>query len=114
MIEETENLGKRGKTLPCDTRRVNLVTNPVISHERGKDLEVFTTCGIYHWSFVTQIFHNSQASHGGDRKLSQVVTRLRGLFVILIETCKAFKLRIKVGNVHWSIEYYISMEWFQH
>jgi hypothetical protein len=27
------------------TRRVNLVTNPVISHERGKDLEVFTTSG---------------------------------------------------------------------
>ena len=26
-----------------DTRRVNLVTNPVISHERGKDREVFTT-----------------------------------------------------------------------
>ena len=25
-----------------DTRRVNLVTNPVISHERGKDREVFT------------------------------------------------------------------------
>ena len=28
-----------------DTRRVNLVTNPVISHERGKDREVFTTSG---------------------------------------------------------------------
>ena len=27
----------------CDTRRVNLVTNPVISHEWGKDREVFTT-----------------------------------------------------------------------
>ena len=41
-----------------DTRRVNLVTNPVISHERGKDREVFTTSGTYSWSFVTQIFHN--------------------------------------------------------
>ena len=28
-----------------DTRRVNLVTNPVISHERGKDREVFATSG---------------------------------------------------------------------
>ena len=28
-----------------DTCRVNLVTNPVISHERGKDREVFTTSG---------------------------------------------------------------------
>jgi hypothetical protein len=26
-----------------DTRRVNLVTNPVLSHERGKDREMFTT-----------------------------------------------------------------------
>jgi hypothetical protein len=41
-----------------DTCRVNLVTNPVISHEQGKDREVFTTSGTYPWSFVTQIFHN--------------------------------------------------------
>jgi hypothetical protein len=41
-----------------DTRRVNLVTNPVISHERGKDREVLTTSGTYPWSLVTQIFHN--------------------------------------------------------
>jgi hypothetical protein len=29
------------------TRRFNLVTNPVTSHEWGKDREVFTTSGIY-------------------------------------------------------------------
>jgi hypothetical protein len=29
------------------TRRVNLVTNPVINRERGKDREVFTTSGTY-------------------------------------------------------------------
>jgi len=40
------------------TRRVNLVTNPMTSHEWGKDREVFTTSGTYPWSFVTQIFHN--------------------------------------------------------
>ena len=51
-----------------DTRRVNLVTNPVISHERRKDREVLTTSGTYPWSFVTQIFHSGQPSHGGDRK----------------------------------------------
>jgi hypothetical protein len=34
-----------------DTRRVNLVTTPVISHERGKDREVVTTSGTYPWSF---------------------------------------------------------------
>ena len=49
------------------TRRVNLVSNPVISREWGKDREVLTTIGTYPWSFVTQIFHNGQPSHGGDR-----------------------------------------------
>jgi hypothetical protein len=51
-----------------DTHRVNLVTNPVISHEWGKDREVFTTSGTYPWSFVPHIFHNGQPSHCGDRK----------------------------------------------
>jgi len=57
-----------------DSRRVNLVTNPVISHERGKDREVFTTGGTYPWSFVTQIFHNGQPSRSGDRKTFGVMT----------------------------------------
>ena len=35
-----------------DTRRINLVTNPVISHERGKDREVFATSGTYLWSYA--------------------------------------------------------------
>ena len=56
------------------TRRVNLVTNPVISREWGKDREVFTTSGIYPWSFVKQIFHNVQPSHGGDCKIFEVMT----------------------------------------
>ena len=42
-----------------DTRCVNLVTNPVISHEWVKDREVLTTSGTYRWSFVTQMFSNS-------------------------------------------------------
>jgi hypothetical protein len=42
------------------TRRVNLVTNPVISHEWWKDREVVTTSGTYPWSFVKQIFHSGQ------------------------------------------------------
>ena len=37
------------------TCHVNLVTILVISHEWGKDWEVFTTSGTYLWSFVTQI-----------------------------------------------------------
>ena len=48
------------------TRRVNLATNPVISHERGKDRKVPTTSGTYPCSFVTQIFYNGQPSRGGD------------------------------------------------
>jgi len=35
---------------------------------------VFTTSGTYQWSFVTQIFHNGQPSHGGDRKTFEVMT----------------------------------------
>jgi len=30
--------------------------------------------GTYPWSFVTQIFHNGQPSHGGDRKIVDVMT----------------------------------------
>jgi hypothetical protein len=57
-----------------DTRRVNLVTNPVISHESRKDREVLTSTGTYPWSFVTQIFHSCQPSHGGDSKTFEVMT----------------------------------------
>jgi hypothetical protein len=56
------------------TRRANPATNPSISHERGKDRQMFTTSGTHPWSFVTQIFHNGQPSHGGDRKTSTVMT----------------------------------------
>jgi hypothetical protein len=44
------------------TRRVNLVTNPVISREWGKDREVLTTSGTYPWSFVTDIPSRSTKS----------------------------------------------------
>jgi hypothetical protein len=40
------------------TRRVNLVTNPLISHEWGKHEKVFTTSGTYPWTFVTQIIYD--------------------------------------------------------
>ena len=35
---------------------------------------MFTTSGTYPWSFVTHIFHNGQPSHGGDRKIFEVMT----------------------------------------
>ena len=56
------------------TRHVNLVTNPVISREWGKDREVFATSGTYPWSFVTQIFHICRPSHGCDHKIFEVMT----------------------------------------
>ena len=81
----TRTLLKSGDELMCsgrvgsscsnnDTRRVSLVTNPVVSHERGKDREVLTTSGTYPWSFVTHIFHSGPPSHGGDRKTFEVMT----------------------------------------
>ena len=56
------------------TRRVNLVTKPVISREWENDSEVFTKSGNYPWSFVTQLFHNGQLSHGGDHNIFEVMT----------------------------------------
>ena len=56
------------------TRRVNIVTNPVISREWGKDQELFATGGTYPWSFVTQISHSDQPSHGDDHNPFQVTT----------------------------------------
>ena len=76
---ETRTHKKTGGKLRCsgrvgsycstsDTRLINLVTNPVIFHRPGKDREVFNTSGTYPSFFVTQIFHNGQPSHDGDRK----------------------------------------------
>jgi len=56
-----------------DIRRVNLVTTPVTSHERGMDRDVFTTYGTYPLSFVTLISNNGQPSHGGDRRTFEVM-----------------------------------------
>jgi hypothetical protein len=64
------------------TRRVNLVTNPVISHKWGNDREVFTTSGTYPWLFVKQIFHRGQPSRGGDHKIFEVMTStLQNVFI---------------------------------
>ena len=56
------------------THRFILVKNPVICHEWEKDRDVLTTSGTYPWSFVIQIFHNGQPSHGSDRKTFEVMT----------------------------------------
>ena len=35
---------------------------------------MFTTSETYPWSFVTQIFHSGQPSHGVDRKIFEVMS----------------------------------------
>ena len=35
---------------------------------------MFTTAGTYPWSFVKQISHSGQPSHGDDRKVVEVMT----------------------------------------
>jgi len=54
-------LGSLGRvSSSCSTsgnRRVNLVINPVIICEWGKDRGVLATSGTCPWTFVTQIFH---------------------------------------------------------
>ena len=50
------------------------VNSDAPDHEGGKIREVFATSGTYPWSFVTQIFHNGQPSHGGDRKTFEMMT----------------------------------------
>ena len=57
-LRSSERVGSSCST--NDTSHVNLVTNPVISHARGKDREVFTTSETYPWSSMTQIFYNGQ------------------------------------------------------
>jgi hypothetical protein len=56
------------------TRRVTLVTNLMICHERGTDREVFAPSGTYSWSFVTQIYRNGLSSHVGDHNTFEVMT----------------------------------------
>jgi hypothetical protein len=45
---------------------------------------MLTTSGTYPWSFVTQIFHNGQPSHDGDRKTFEVMTFVLLLLVIVL------------------------------
>ena len=57
-----------------DNRRVNLVTKPGNKSWIRKGPGSISISGTYPWSFVIQIFHNGQPSHGDDRKTSDVMT----------------------------------------
>ena len=56
------------------TRRVNIVTNPIISREWIKDRAVLTIIGTYRGSLWLQIFYNGQPSHDGDNSIFGVMT----------------------------------------
>ena len=51
LIKNLGSTHQKGKNLcfTCDTRRVILVTNPVISHECGQNQIVIRTSGTYPW-----------------------------------------------------------------
>jgi hypothetical protein len=73
------------------TRLVNLVANPVISHEWGKNREVFTISRTYSLSFVTHIFHSDQPSHV---LWFQLYTKFRGLRKMYFHLCHG-------GRFYW-------------
>jgi len=53
-----------------------------------KDREVLTKNGTYPWSFVTQLFHNGQPSHGGDCKIFEVMTYTSNLTTVVNSVLK--------------------------
>ena len=64
--------------------------------------------GTYPWSFVTQIFHSGQPSHGGDRKFSKVVDPVEpscSLFYIVFIyswTCKSMQCLTEYMTVEYN------------
>jgi hypothetical protein len=50
---------------------IRIMITPLVS-SNSSDPEVLTS-GTYPCSFVTQVFHNGQPSHGGDRKTFEVM-----------------------------------------
>ena len=94
--KDTRTLLKTGGEFRCSesvssscstsgTRRFfTLAKNTVICHKRGKDLEVFTTGGIYPWSFATQIFHIGEGSHCENRKTVKVMISTLGSVASLL------------------------------
>ena len=64
---------------------------------------MFTTSGTYPWSFVTQIYHNVQPSHGGDRTIFEVMTstlpqEILDSVAFLLETTFYHTYKWKVHN----------------
>ena len=97
------------------TRRVTLVTNPVISHEWGKEREVFTTSGAYPWSFVTQMFRKGKLLYTFHSqflfwiplviKTRSVVAPCRFIWVNKLLLISVYLLQLKKTWIHLLGEY---------
>ena len=74
-----------------------------------KEPEVLTTSVTYSWSFVTQIFHSGQPSHGGDRKTFEVMTPTC-LLLHLLFIYSLIEKTVTVNNIinHNKITYYLT------
>jgi hypothetical protein len=74
-----------------------------------KGPEVLTTSVIYSWSFVPEIFHSGQPSHGGDRKTFEVMTSTCFLLHLLF-IYSLIEKTVTVNNIinHNKITYYLT------
>ena len=72
---------------------------------------MFSTSGTYPLSFVTQIFHNGQPSHGGDRKIFEVMTSTlpKGTLgsVASFLAVTLYKREILIGTTSSGISYHL-------
>ena len=87
-------MGPRCSSAETQVCHRSYIIAAMISQERRKDWEVFTTSGTYPWSFVTQIFHNVNQVMMATVKLSKWWLQLNCLV-----------LRRRLWNIkfaHWS------------
>ena len=74
-----------------------------------KEPEVLTTSVTYSWSYVPEIFHSGQPSHGGDRKTFEVMTSTC-LLLHLLFIYSLIEKTVTVNNIinHNKITYYLT------
>lgn len=53
-----------------------IFTDPLLSHECGKNRIMNTTNGIYPWSVMTQIFRSGSLINDGDRETFGIMTQI--------------------------------------
>ena len=64
---------------------------------------MFTTSGTYPWSFVTQIFHNGEPSHGVDRKSDDFnLTKRNSWFSSFLVSSNPLSRKSSTLNIEYS------------